>query len=78
MNEPFILSVYYDGKSYELPAAFQRYGFTYRIIVLIQEHNYIFEPDEEGLYRVLGGDLCAGPQVDSEFLKVIARQLSKL
>jgi len=29
MNEPFILEVSYQNQTHELPAAFQRYGFTY-------------------------------------------------
>lgn len=54
MNEPFVLEVTYQNKPLEFPAAFQRYGYTYRIVVSINEQNYVFEPDEEGGYRALG------------------------
>jgi len=76
MNEPFVLEVNYRGEMLALPAAFQRYGYTYRIAVSIDEIAYIFEPDEEGSYRVLG-DTARTP-VDMELLKVVAKRLEKL
>jgi len=73
MNEPFVLEVAFQEQTLELPAAFQRYGYTYRIIVAINEINYIFEPDEEGDYRVIGtGDAEPG------LLRVIAEKLKRL
>ncbi len=72
MNEPFVLEVTYQNKPLEFPAAFQRYGYTYRIVVSINDQNYIFEPDEEGTYRVLGsGD------ADPVLLELIARKLER-
>jgi len=73
MNEPFVLEVTYQNQALEFPAAFQRYGYTYRIVVTIHELNYVFEPDEEGQYRVLGaGDAEPG------LLAMIAKQLQQL
>ncbi len=73
MNEPFILEVNYTNQVLELPAAFQRYGYTYRIAVSINDQAYFFEPDEEGNYRVLGtGDAAAG------LLQAIADRLKQL
>ncbi|GAA4326986.1 hypothetical protein GCM10023149_30130 [Mucilaginibacter gynuensis] len=54
MNEPFILTVSYQGSEHEFKARFERWGYTHRIAVLIDEETLIFEPDEEGSYRVLG------------------------
>ena len=53
MNEPSVLSVFYQGKEYEFNALFERWGYTHRIAVLIDETTYTFEPDEEGGYRAL-------------------------
>lgn len=75
MNEPFLLDLTYQNKTLEFPAAFQRYGYTYRIVVTVNEVNYIFEPDEEGLYRVIGSP--SGP-VDTNLLGLIAEKLQKL
>jgi hypothetical protein len=76
MNEPFVLELTYQNKPYELSAAFQRYGYTYRIVVTIGEHNYVFEPDEEGQYRVLGAPEAAKP--DAGLLCAVAERLQKL
>ncbi len=69
MNEPFLLELTYQNKTLEFPAAFQRYGYTYRIVVTVNEVNYIFEPDEEGSYRVIGDPSA---QMDTHLLSLIA------
>ncbi|MBL4675665.1 MAG: hypothetical protein JKY70_05600 [Mucilaginibacter sp.] len=76
MNEPFILEITYQNKSLEFPAAFQRYGYTYRIAVSIDEQPYVFEPDEEGQYRVIGAP--PGALQDLGLLQAIAEKLAKL
>lgn len=53
MNEPFHLHIIHQGRELELPARFERWGYTHRFGVLINEITYLFEPDEEGSYRVL-------------------------
>lgn len=78
MNEPFILEVLYQNQAHEFPAAFQRYGFTYRIAVAIAETPYIFEPDEEGNYRVLSTTTNNQPLPDTKLLQAIADRLKKL
>ncbi|MBK0379272.1 hypothetical protein [Mucilaginibacter segetis] len=75
MNEPFILELAYQNRHYEFPAAFQRYGYTYRIVVTMEEVNYIFEPDEEGLYRVIGTPTAS---VDLGLLRAVAEKLRRL
>ena len=76
MHEPFILELTYQNKFYELPAAFQRFGYTYRIAVSIADVTYIFEPDEKGLYRVLGAPEGAKPDVG--LLRAVAEKLQKV
>ncbi|TSJ38913.1 hypothetical protein FO440_20665 [Mucilaginibacter corticis] len=76
MHEPFLLELTFRGQPYELPAAFQRFGYTFRIVVTIADNNYVFEPDEEGQYRVLAGPDGAKPDLD--LLKVVAERLQKL
>lgn len=77
MNEPFLLTVTYQNKPYELPAAFQRYGYTYRIVVVIDDSNYIFEPDEEGNYRVIR-EVPAQVQIDAGLLRAVAEKLQAI
>ena len=73
MNEPYLLEITYQNKPLEFPAAFQRYGYTYRIAVSIDDVPYVFEPDEEGGYRVLGSE-----NADAGLLRVIAEKLEQL
>jgi len=78
MNEPFILEVSYQNKILEFPAAFQRYGHTYRIAVSINGIAYIFEPDEEGNYRVLNAVNKDHPLPDLSLLRAITGKLQQL
>lgn len=75
MNEPFLLEISYQNNTLEFPAAFQRWGYTYRIVVTVQEVNYIFEPDEEGNYRVIGSPSA---NIDTGLLQAIAEKLREL
>jgi hypothetical protein len=76
MNEPFVIPVIYQGTEHEFKARFERWGYTYRIIVLIGETTFTFEPDEEGGYRVLAK--CAADTVSPGLLQAIAEKLAKL
>lgn len=53
MNEPFIITVSYQGREHEFKARYERWGHSHRIAVLIDELTFNFEPDEEGGYRAL-------------------------
>ena len=79
MNEPFILPVTYQGTEHELKARFERWGYTHRIAVLINEFTYNFEPDEEGSYRVLTvSDQAEKTEIDRAFLKAVVEKLVSL
>jgi hypothetical protein len=73
MNEPFIIPVTYQGKEHEFKARFERWGYTHRIAVLIEEVTITFEPDEEGRYRAL-----AAQPMDIGLLQTIANKLAAL
>lgn len=74
MNEPFILSVACDGEEHELKARFERWGYTHRFMVLIDEDTFTFEPDEEGSYRAMG-DVTPG---NTALVQAIAEKLVSL
>ncbi|MCD8739099.1 hypothetical protein LT679_00675 [Mucilaginibacter roseus] len=76
MNEPFILAVNYQGTQHEFKSRFERWGYTHRIAVLIDEMTYTFEPDEESNYRVLSQG--SSTDVEISLLKAIAEKLSQL
>ena len=76
MNEPFVIPVTYEGTEHEFKARFERWGYTHRIAVLIDETTFVFEPDEEGSYRALTD---ANPdKVNISLLQAIADKLAKL
>ena len=74
MNEPFILSVAYLGEEYELKARFERWGYTHRFMVSLNEDTVTFEPDEEGSYRAVGTVSAAGKHL----LQTVADKLASL
>jgi len=70
MNE-FEISV--DGKAYK--GELQQFGYSYRIMIVIDEVQVIFEPDEERNFRAM----VAPDQVnivDAGVLKAIATELT--
>ena len=76
MNEPFIIPVIYQDAEHEYKARFERWGYTHRIAVLINETTFIFEPDEEGGYRALTD--TSSTKIDLDLLRVVAEKLAKL
>ncbi len=80
MHEPFIIPVIYQGTEHEFKARFERWGYTHRIAVLIDEMTVTFEPDEEGGYRALSnnGQPLAANSVDIHLFQLIAEKLAKL
>lgn len=80
MTETFILPVDYLGTEHEFKARFERYGYTHRIAVLIDDDTFVFEPDEEGCYRAMNTpeQPVASNVVHINLLKAIAEKLAKL
>jgi hypothetical protein len=80
MNEPFVIPVLYEGTTYELKARFERWGYTHRIAVLINDITLTFEPDEEGSYRVLtdAAIINSANDINLGMLQAVAEKLAKL
>ena len=76
MNEPFNIPIIYDGTEHEFKARFERWGYTHRIAVLIDETTFTFEPDEEGGYRAMSEKGMTN--VNISLLQAIAEKLAKL
>ena len=80
MHEPFIIPVSYQGTEHEFKARFERWGYTHRIAVLIDEMTFTFEPDEEGGYRALvnSEQSTAANPFNVHLLQTVAEKLAKL
>ncbi|WPU91692.1 hypothetical protein SNE25_20445 [Mucilaginibacter sabulilitoris] len=76
MNEPFILPVVYQGTEHEFKARFERWGYTHRIAVLIDETTVTFEPDEEGGYRVINSS--TDKKIPVNLLQEVSQRLQSL
>ncbi|WP_133300177.1 hypothetical protein [Mucilaginibacter terrenus] len=66
----------YGDQQQEYKARFERWGYTHRISVLIDDTTVVFEPDEEGGYRALRIDDIA--TVPTGLLQALAEKLAKL
>ncbi|AMR32371.1 hypothetical protein A0256_13540 [Mucilaginibacter sp. PAMC 26640] len=78
MNEPFILAVKHQGIEHEFKARFERWGYTHRIAVLINDDSFVFEPDEECGYRALMADKASTLPLDNALLRSVAEKLTSL
>jgi hypothetical protein len=76
MNEPFITAVVYLGTEHEFKARFERWGYTHRIAVLIDETTVTFEPDEEGGYRAINSS--TDKKIPVSLLQQVAQKLLSL
>ncbi len=53
MDEPFILTIQYDGRGYTFPARLAIMGYTHKFYVAVNGKEVVFEPDEERKYRAI-------------------------
>lgn len=77
MEDAFQLSVYYNNQPLEFETVFQRWGYTHRFRVLVNEVPVFFEPDEEGGYRAVVTDVpeTERRKLDPFLLKCIAETI---
>jgi hypothetical protein len=79
MNEPFLIPIIFEGYEQEYKARFERWGYTHRIAVLVDETTYTFEPDEEGGYRAIATENTNQSKPASlSLLQLIAEKLKTL
>lgn len=66
MEDSFELPVEYKGEQFVFKAALVVYGFTHQFNVDVNGQKIVFEPDEEGNYRVIvnAEDLGTNKQLD--------------
>ena len=78
MNEPFDIIVHHMGKDLSFNARLIAYGYSYRILVSVDNKEVIFEPDEERKYRALlePSDFTkVKTNMDLELLRAIAEMI---
>jgi len=80
MDEPFEILVTYQNKQLSFTAILLRYGYTYRISVLVKDQEVLFEPDEERNYRAVINlhDGTERGNVDVGLLQAIAETIESI
>lgn len=78
MSDSSEIEIEYKGALLKLPVSLQPYGYTFRILVTHQEHDIIFEPDEERNFRAIQVDENQnGSRPAPELLAAIAAELER-
>ena len=77
MAESFILTVSGLHGEKQFEAELQVYGYSHRIVVMIENEAIHFEPDEEGGYRAFFKEESKKLHIDRSLLQAIATQLEK-
>ena len=76
MAETFTLNVVYKNKAKEYDAELRMNGYVHNIIIIVDEQEIIFEPDEERNYRaVITGNPGKQNPPDVELLQAIANEI---
>ncbi len=78
MSEDLTLELSYNGKELSLPIQLIRWGYTYRLQVIINGTPVIFERDEERNWRAMieeNNNLHQPP--DKNLLEAISKEIEK-
>ncbi|OQP52494.1 hypothetical protein [Niastella populi] len=81
MEESFEIPVTYKNKEFIFTAVLQRSGYSYRIVVNLEEISICFEPDEERNFRVVmmpGQPERAMDRIDKALVAVLHDRLVEL
>ena len=70
----FEITVTHNGKTTTFPGELQQWGYSRKIEVSAGVHTLVFEPDEEGEYRVLIPDTDELP--DRSLVQAIAESIA--
>jgi hypothetical protein len=76
MAENFTLSVFYKNKIRKYDAELRMNGYVHAIVIVVDDQEIIFEPDEERNYRaVLTGNPEEQNTPDVELLQAIVNEI---
>jgi hypothetical protein len=70
------IKVSYNGRDFVFPLKLAKYGYTYRIEVMVENVPVIFEPDEEGNFRVIVEE--SDLPIEKTLLAAIAEKLQSI
>ena len=74
-SDLFELPVQYKGKEIIFTGRLATMGYTYKIIILVNEQEIIYEPDEEQNLRAIIDPATDGKGISQELAKAIGEVL---
>ena len=77
MPDSLEICVDHRGQSKCFPVTFRKFGYSYRITVIINNTEVIFEPDEERKFRARIDDHAKVTKEHQELIPLIANELEK-
>lgn len=72
MSVPISLTIQHRNTDYEVLAQIEPRGYTYRVLIEVQNAPVYFEPDEEGNFRAIVESRYHQDSMDKELLQKIA------
>lgn len=77
MPDSLEICVDHRGQSKCFPVTFRKFGYSYRITVIVNDTEVIFEPDEERNFRARVEDHAKVTKELQELIPLIANELGK-
>ena len=80
MDGPFTISIFYHGGEFTYEARLVTAGYIHKFIVMINEMEVIFEPDEERNYRAIINDVDQAKVKgrDIELVKLVCEKIQSI
>jgi len=78
MEHLFEIPVEYKGEELNLNGRVSVLGYVYKIYIVINEEEFVFEKDDDGKYRVLVEGSAVGKSVDKGLIEAVIAVLDGL
>jgi hypothetical protein len=81
MDNDFTLSIDYKGEQKDFEARLVQFGYSYRIVVSVNDVEVYFEPDEERNFRVVampGQDEKSLSKIDKNLLAITKQKIEEI
>ncbi len=78
MPETFTLTTNYKNEDRNYEAELRAYGYTYKIAIMIDDTEILFERDEEGSFRAVMPQVDAKKIPDRQLIQLITEELERL
>ena len=77
MYDIFTIQVDYKGEPREFHGELRQFGYSYRIVIEINETEVFFEPDEERNFRAILQNPEKTNSIDPKLIQLITEQLEE-